>query len=107
MPDIQHIQLPEAQRLTADLSTESSGECTRLVVHYLVEDECLADVTPAAGGRSVVEDEEQSQKHQDAGGGVDGVDDKHHHQTAYDAQQTGVPGEELEGRPEGDGGVEE
>lgn len=34
---------------------------------YLMENERLADVTPAAGGRSVVEDKQQQQQEDDAG----------------------------------------
>ena len=66
---------------------------------YLVEYEGLADVSPAAGGGPVVEEEEQQQQHDDAGRGVHRVDDEHHHQAAEDAQQAGVPGEQLERRP--------
>lgn len=65
-----------------------------------MEDERLADVAPAAGGRSVVEEEQQQQEEDDAARRVHGVDDEHHHQTAENPQQAGVPGEELEGRPE-------
>lgn len=65
----------------------------------LMEDESLADVAPAAGGRSVVEEEQKQQQQDDAAGGVDGIDHEHHHQAAEDAQQAGVPGKELEGRP--------
>ena len=63
-----------------------------------MENESLADVAPAAGGRSVVEEKQQQQQEDDAAWGVHGVNDEHHHQTAQDAQQAGVPGEELEGR---------
>lgn len=72
-------------------------------IDYLVENQSLTDVTPAAGGRSVVEEEQQHHEEHDAGGGVDGVDDKHHDHAADDAQQAGVPGEELESRPAGRG----
>lgn len=64
-----------------------------------MENESLADVAPAAGGRSVVEEEQKQQQEDDAAGGVDRIDHEHHHQTAENAQQAGVPGEELEGRP--------
>ena len=66
---------------------------------YLLEYECVADVAPAAGGGPVVEEEEQQQQDDDARRGVHRVDDEHHHQAADDAQQAGVPGEQLERRP--------
>lgn len=62
-----------------------------------MEDESLADVAPAAGGRSVVEEEQQQQQEDDAAWWVHGVNDKHHDQTAEDPKQAGVPREELEG----------
>lgn len=61
-----------------------------------MENQSLADVAPAAGGRSVVEEEQQHHEGDDAGGGVHGVDDEHHDHTAHNPQQAGVPGEELE-----------
>lgn len=64
-----------------------------------MEDESLADVSPAAGGWSVVQEEQQQQEEDDAGWRVDRINDKHHHQTAQNAQQTCVPGEHLEGGP--------
>ena len=62
-----------------------------------MEDERLADVAPAAGGRFVVEEEQQQQQEHDAAWRVHGVNDEHHHQAAHDAQQAGVPREQLEG----------
>lgn len=44
-----------------------------------MENEGLADVTPAAGGRSVVEEKQQQQQEDDAARGVHGVNDEHHH----------------------------
>lgn len=46
---------------------------------YLVENQSLADVAPAAGGRSEVEEEQKQQQEDDAAGGVHRVDHKHHH----------------------------
>lgn len=63
-----------------------------------MENQSLADVAPAAGGGSVVEEEQKQQQEDDAAGRVNGIDHEHHHQTAENAQQAGVPGEELEGR---------
>ena len=69
---------------------------------YLVEDECLADVAPAAGRTEVVDEQEQQQHEGDAGRGVDGVDQEHHDGTAHDAQHTRVPREVAERRPGGE-----
>lgn len=66
-----------------------------------MENQSLTDVAPAAGGRSVVQEEQQHHEEHDAGGGVHRVDDEHHDHAAHDAQQAGVPGEELERRPVG------
>lgn len=46
---------------------------------YLMENQSLADVAPAAGGRSVVEEEQKQQQEDDAAGRVDGIDHEHHH----------------------------
>ncbi len=62
-----------------------------------MENEGLADVAPAAGGRSVMEEKQQQQQEDDAARGVHRVNDEHHHETAQNPQQAGVPGEELEG----------
>lgn len=52
---------------------------TAFLQGYLVENQSLADVAPAAGGRSEVEEEQKQQQEDDAAGGVHRVDHKHHH----------------------------
>lgn len=66
----------------------------------LVEDESLADVAPAGRGTQVVDQQQQQQHEGDAGRGVDGVDQEHHHGTSHNAQRTRVPGEVAEGGSE-------
>lgn len=66
-----------------------------------MENESLADIAPAAGGRPVVEEKQQQQEEDDAAWRVHGINDEHHDQTAENPQQTRVPGEELEGRSVG------
>ena len=65
-----------------------------------MENECLADVTPAGGGTEVVNQQEQQQHEGNAGRGVDGIDQEHHHGTAHNAQHARMPGEVSKGGPE-------
>lgn len=44
-----------------------------------MENQSLADVAPAAGGRSVVEEEQKQQQEDDAARRVHGIDHEHHH----------------------------
>lgn len=60
-----------------------------------MEDESLADVAPAAGGRAVVQDQQEEQQQYDTGRGIHWVYHEHHYQTADDTQQTCVPREKL------------
>lgn len=69
-------------------------------VSDLVENESLADVSPAGRGAEVVNQQEEEQHEGDASRGVDGVDEEHHDGAADDAQHARVPGEVTEGGPE-------
>lgn len=73
--------------------------CVCACVSNLVENESLADVAPAGGRTEVVNQQKQQQHKGDAGRGVDGVDEKHHHSTAHDAQHARVPGEITKSGP--------
>lgn len=64
-------------------------------VQYLMEDERLADVAPAAGGRAVVQDQQEEQQQYNTGRGIHRVYHEHHDHTADNTQQTCVPREKL------------
>lgn len=53
--------------------------CDGISAAYLMENQSLADVAPAAGGRSEVEEKQKQQQEDDAAGGVHRIDHKHHH----------------------------
>ena len=53
--------------------------CDGVPAAYLMKNQRLADVAPAAGWRSVVEDEQKQQQEDDAARGVDRIDHEHHH----------------------------
>lgn len=67
--------------------------CVCAQVQYLMEDERLADVAPAAGGRTVVQDQQEEQQQYDTGRGIHWVYHEHHYHTADNTQQTCVPRE--------------
>lgn len=62
-----------------DKNRPQTDVCDGVSEGYLMEDQSLADVAPAAGGRSEVEEEQKQQQEDDAAGGVHRVDHKHHH----------------------------
>lgn len=66
----------------------------------LVENESLADVSPAGRGAEVVNQQEEEQHEGNASWGVDGVDEEHHDGTTDDAQYAGMPGEVTKRGPE-------